>query len=344
MNKSLIKTINVAIVSVYLIFLAGSVVRMTGSGMGCPDWPKCFGYYIPPTSQDQLEWKGDTEFKKGAIIIHNEALYVAKSTITTDNDFKEHNWEVYTKHEYAEFNVYHTYTEYINRLSSVVAGFVFLVLLWKVTFNKNKIRGVALLTYLAFVGMLFEAWLGKVVVDSYLTPYIITIHMIGGLLIIGLLLRAKFLISSKNLSFVYKYNKTFHWLLFSLLLMMIVQILLGTQVRQFVDEQVKEYGFEQKEFRLLDPNFNFYFHRSFTIVVVLVSSFIFWLNQKYILGYKQVRWILAFLFFEAFTGILMYYVHFPFGTQAIHLLSGALLFGVIIYSLFISYRLKRFDS
>jgi heme A synthase len=25
---------------------AGAFVRLTGSGMGCPDWPKCFGYYL----------------------------------------------------------------------------------------------------------------------------------------------------------------------------------------------------------------------------------------------------------------------------------------------------------
>ncbi|MBT6882191.1 MAG: heme A synthase, partial [Flavobacterium sp.] len=36
-------------------------------------------------------------------------------------------------------------------------------------------------------------------------------------------------------------------------------------------------------------------------------------------------------FFETITGILMYYAEFPLGTQAIHLLSGALLFGVQFY-------------
>ncbi len=329
MKRRFPQIVNIAIISLYLIFLAGAIVRMTGSGMGCPDWPKCFGYYIPPTEEAQITWKPNTEFKKGMIIIKDETLFVAENDLKTGNEFNPNNWSEYTKHDYAVFNKFHTWTEYINRLVSVLAGFVFLFLIYASTKFWKENKTIPLLSFGAFFLMLFEAWLGKTVVDSNLTPTIITIHMVVGLIIIGILLRLKFIISEKNT--VYKYDKLFNRLLIISVIFSLIQIAMGTQVRQFIDEQVKLYGFENKNYSLMNPSFKFYFHRSFTIAIVLVNFGMFYLNQVKNLGYKLVNWIVFLIFLETITGILMYYAEIPFGTQAIHLLAGAFLFGLQFY-------------
>lgn len=322
------KVVRLAIISVYLIFLAGSFVRMTGSGMGCPDWPKCFGYYIPPTSEEQLLWEPNKTFEKGMIITKDEVLLTALKDFTTSSEFNPSNWEQYTKHDYAIFNVFHTWTEYINRLVSVLAGFVFLFLMYKSLAFWNKKRSLTVLSFTAFLMMLFEAWLGKIVVDSNLKPTLITIHMVVGLLIIGVLLRTYFLSRPQQ---QFKTNSLFTKLLIVSVIFSLIQVAMGTQVRQFIDEQVKLFGFENKNYSLMNPSFKFYFHRSFTIAIVFVNFGMFYLNQTKQLGYKLVNWIMVLIFLEIITGILMYYAEFPIGTQALHLMAGAILFGLQFY-------------
>ena len=321
--------VKITLASLYLIFLAGSIVRMTGSGMGCPDWPKCFGYYIPPTSEEQITWQPNSIYEEGIIIIKDEVLFVAEQEVKTALIFDENNWEEYTKHEYATFNKFHTWVEYINRLVTVLSGFIFLFLLaGSLKFRKEN-KWIPIISFIAFFFMLVEAFLGKMVVDSNLKPTMITIHMVIGLLIIGLVLRLLFIIRKEKTS--YKYHALFNKLLILSVIFSLIQIAMGTQVRQFIDEQVKLFGFENKEYSLMNPSFKFYFHRSFTIAIILVNFGLFYLNQLHKLGYKLVNWILVLLFLETITGILMYYAEFPLGTQAIHLLSGALLFGVQFY-------------
>jgi cytochrome c oxidase assembly protein subunit 15 len=325
MNKPYSFFLIASLVLVYLVIAAGSIVRMTGSGMGCPDWPKCFGYIIPPTERSQLEWKPEHTYKKGEVIIVEESLRVAPRDFTTEKNFTEENWEPYNKHDYAIFNPIHTWIEFLNRLLGALAGLATLLLFVFSLFKLKKDRLLSVVSFLIVLGMGFQAWLGKTVVDSNLLPYKITLHLIMALLLVLLLI---FLLE-RNLTIIkpIKSNYTLKVAVAVGLFLTLVQIGMGTQVRQFVDEQMKYWGLEVASQWLTSPPFIFYFHRSFSLLVIAVHGLIaYQLFQN-----KQLPLILKFVLIliglEVVTGIVMYYFDFPFSSQPLHLILASLLFG-----------------
>ena len=165
----------ISLVLIYFVIVAGAIVRMTGSGMGCPDWPKCFGYYIPPTEGKQLLFEPNNNYEKGMmILLDHEAFLVAKKDFTSEDIFDAADWETYSKHDYVSYDPVHTWVEYINRLIGALSGIPILIFsvlsfwFWK----KNK--WIPIIAILTLLGMGFQAWLGKTVVDSNLAPYKIT--------------------------------------------------------------------------------------------------------------------------------------------------------------------------
>ena len=332
------KIARLTLILVYLVIAAGAIVRMTGSGMGCPDWPKCFGYVIPPTEESQLTWTPGKSFSKGQAIIWEETLLMANADFTSSQKFERANWVTYEKHDYATFNVLHTWTEYINRLLGALAGLAtFVLALFSFKFMRSRPK-ITLLSFLALFAMGFQGWLGAIVVYSVLAPVKITIHMVMAFAIVALLLYLIYLTSSPNAE--HKKNSTVRNLVIAALIMTLIQVILGTQVREFIDTQIKTFGDNTQGQWLADPEFTFYIHRSFSILVVAINLYIFYLIRKLSLGYKKIRWVLALLFIEIVSGIAMNYFDFPFGSQAIHLLMAAFLFGVQFY-LFLEVNSRR---
>lgn len=324
------KLAKITLVLIYLVIIAGAVVRMTGSGMGCPDWPKCFGYYIPPTEQSQLEFKPNHDYKKGVVIIKDETLVVAKSDFKSSENFEVNNWEPYTKHDYAVFNPTHTWVEYINRLFGAIAGLATLVLaIASFRFWKTK-KIIPMLSILVVFGMGFQAWLGKTVVDSNLSPFKITIHMVMALLLVAVMLIIIF--KSKSETKPFTYNKTFKNVMVFAIILTLIQVVLGTQVRQYVDEQVKTVGYV-KSLWLETPELSFYIHRTLSVLVTITTAWLVYVNRKLRLGFHKINVILILIILEIITGILMYYFEFPFSTQTLHLVIASILFGVQFYVL-----------
>jgi len=323
------KWVRIALILIYLVIVAGALVRMTGSGMGCPDWPKCFGYYIPPTEAEQLEWNAVRSFEKGQVIIKDEQLLVAREDFTTSQIFDNANWEVYDRHDYAEFNVWHTWIEYINRLLGALSGLAILIMALLSIGQWKKKKRITVLSVAAVVMIGFQAWLGATVVYSVLAPVRITLHMVMALVIVAVLIYL-LEISSKERPGT-GVSRQFKNLVILAVGLTLVQVIMGTQVRQHVDEQVKILGYDLKSEWLADPSIAFYMHRSFSILVLALNAFLWYLSRRR--GYKLVLldWIMVMILLEALTGIVMYYFDFPFASQPLHLVIASLLFGLQFY-------------
>ncbi|MDH3795929.1 MAG: COX15/CtaA family protein, partial [Flavobacteriaceae bacterium] len=290
------KVAQLTLILVYLVITAGAIVRMTGSGMGCPDWPKCFGYVIPPTEDSQLIWAPGHDYSKGQAIIKDEAVLMAVSDFTSTENFEKSNWLLYERHDYAKFNVFHTWTEYINRLLGALAGLgTFVLALVSLRYMRTRPK-LTLLSFLALFAMSFQGWLGATVVYSVLAPVKITIHMLMAFAIVALLLYLIYLSATPSQD--HKQNSAIKTLVLLALIMTLIQVILGTQVREFIDTQIKTLGEGVQSQWLTDPELTFYIHRSFSILVVGINLYIYHLVRKLSLGYNKIKWVLALLLLE----------------------------------------------
>ena len=329
MNKRFNQLTKISLILIYLVIIAGAIVRMTGSGMGCPDWPKCFGYMIPPTEESELFFKPHHHYNEGEMILLNsERFYTALKDFKSKELIDWNNWTLFEKHDYVIYDPVHTWIEYLNRLIGALAGIPILLFTLISIYYWKDYKYLTVISVLTVLGMGFQAWLGKTVVDSNLAPYKITIHMLMALVIVGLIL--VLIVQTKKVN--KSNNSLFKNLVIFSIILTLIQVVLGTQVREFVDEQVELIGYDKANW-LTNVPLKFYIHRSFSVLVLVVNLYLLYLNKKLNLGYNKINYVIVLIGVEILTGILMYYFDFPLLSQPIHLVIATIIFGLQFYIL-----------
>ncbi len=330
-SRSFLRFQWVALISLFLVICAGSFVRITGSGMGCPDWPKCFGQWIPPTAEEQLPSNYLAIFQEKRAKKAVKFCKLLTSIGMKETAEKIKNDRTLLKEE--PFNAARTYTEYINRLLGFLAGNIMLVgFIWSLIYYRSF--WLIGLSFLNLILMGIEAWFGSIVVATNLVPWTITVHMFLALVILLIQLYLIYRISPRHQKTI-KVKSTIFYIWWAIFAITFYQMFLGTQVREYIDELTKQgLGRDAWSDKF---GMEFLIHRSFSWLVLILLFYLGWKNEKES-KLSIIRWAFVILSIELFAGVLLAYFDLPGLVQTAHLVFATILLGILGMG---AYRFKK---
>lgn len=133
-----------------VVIVLGAYVRLSNAGLGCPDWPGCYGQFSAPDNMEE--------------ITKAELLYPHKA-VETDKAWKE----------------------MLHRYLASTLGFLIVTMAFVAWKNKNFIDQQLLLPTILVALVIFQGMLGMWTVTHLLKPTIVTLHLLTGLLTLSLL-------------------------------------------------------------------------------------------------------------------------------------------------------------
>ena len=343
------------VASVYLLILVGGIVRSTGSGMGCPDWPKCFGQWIPPTEASQLP-ANYKEVYTAQRVAKNQKLARSLQRL----GFAQVAGSIFahpTQYIETDFNAVKTWIEYVNRLLGALIGiFVFLTVVFALPYWSRD-RAVFWLALASFLLTGVQGYLGSLVVSTNLLPVMVTIHMALAMLIVALLLYAvdrALWGQAQNQALARTSTGTaavaagrpgmgLQLWLWAALGLTFWQILLGTEVREQVDVVSAAAGYAGRETWVGQLGGIFSVHRTISALVLLLNCYVGY--ELWQLGQPILRRLvvatLGIIGLEILAGIVLASYALPAWVQPLHLVLATGLFGVQFLALLAVARARK---
>lgn len=297
----------VTTLATYLAIIGGGLVRAADAGLGCPDWPTCFGRLHPPIKESQIP-----------------------NTIDGNN-----------------FDISLAWIEYTNRFIGVIIGLLILATMYFAWRLHRRDRQVLYPTIAAFVLVLFQGWLGGVLVKYELEAWHITLHFFVALVIVALLLYATveaFFPNRKPFAGLAPQRRRLAQLTLLVFGLTLVQTILGTEIRgqlELVEKNFQEMARADwiGEVNWIDP-----VHRSFSWLILLGVGWInIYIYQHTAVMHRWLRWIGysagVMVIFQIIAGIWMVYGGFPAAFQVVHLSVGSFFVGVLLMLYLLAGRL-----
>ncbi len=338
----------ITIVVTLLLILAGGIVRSTGSGMGCPDWPKCFDQYVPPTSADQLPAGYKEKYVAGRIAKNEKFAKLLDKMGKKDLADSIRHDQTITVPE--SFNVAKTWTEYINRLAGAITGFLLLGLMVLSFTYRKKGKRIILLSFINLIVVGFQAWLGSIVVSTNLLAWTVTVHMLLALVILAILVYTYNYTRQLNSQTIVIISRVV-WLralLVVTLMVTVLQIVLGTEVREAIDAISKSAIAGVRSGWISQIGELFSYHRDLAVLVSVLNVIVYKIVMDKFGGkateLRVGSSIVVVLIIQIVTGIILANFALPPYAQALHILFSTVLFTLQYYLYLLVYRTSTYKQ
>ncbi len=293
---SLRRAATVTTVATLLLITVGALVRASGAGLGCPDWPHCYGRWVPPLSVEDLPAGADR----------------------------------------ATFNLAKTWTEYLNRLAGVLVGGLVLWTAWRAWRARKAHRRVFPLAMgIAFLTG-FQGWIGGLVVKYELDPRWVTVHLLLALIMLALLIVLRETAGLGNIpqtSAPSNMTAGLRRVLQALLLFSVVQILLGALVRGGLEVVVQENPTLPRDQWISTLGSVEWIHRLLAIALALAVVGFSWRlarSPATAVTDRRLAWSAAFLVAAQYgSGVVLHRWALPPTLQVVHITLASWLFAVL---------------
>ena len=322
------------IILLFVLILAGGVVRSTGSGMGCPDWPKCFGQYVPPTSISELPANYKQVYADKRLAKNQKFAKMLDIFGYSQLAMRIRNDRSILVPE--EFNSARTWTEYINRLIGAITGiFLFLTAIYSFKYWKSS-KTIVILSVLNLVLVGFQGWLGSIVVSTNLVAWIVTVHMLLALAILAISI-ATYHMAKVNGRYKLTTKPFIAILTLLVLALSILQITFGTEVREKIDAVASHLEGSYRDSWTTRAGEIFSQHRDMAMVVLILNVVLYALIRRTFNRHSIQQQLMSFTFLmlmlQIVTGIVLSYWALPPYAQAAHIVLASLVFGAQFYLL-----------
>lgn len=304
-----------ALISLLVLMFAGAIVRVTGAGMGCPDWPTCWGCLIPPTKLEQVDFtKLPIErFQKKAERMGRDPASITVESLRQD------------------FNPRHVWTEFLNRLASLPVGFFALATFIAGFWQRKKRPMIFWMAFTSLAVVLINAWMGARVVYSGLSPGVLTTHLALAMSLLGTLVYCAWAGANKPWRIVVGvgFQARLRLAVTVLLVVIVAEGILGAQVREMTDGLAKSHpnALRASWAGELENSWIYLLHRSFSWAVLIAVVWAWRLTKCHRIGGpgRVEKVVLGIVLTQMILGVVMSQLRIYPWVQVLHVGLAAIL-------------------